>query len=101
MEHRDLRPTLATYRQRIDNLDAALVHVLAERFRCTDEIGALKAEHGLPARDEGREERQLARAIDLASTAHVDQQLIVDILGFVIAKVVGRHEQISKEQHGG
>lgn len=100
MEIRDPALRLATYRQRIDNLDAALVHILAERFRCTDEVGMLKAEHGLPARDEGREGRQFARARELAMAADVDQHLIGDILDFVIAKVVQRHQQIAANHPG-
>ena len=32
-------------RRSIDNMDAALVHLLAERFRFTQAVGRLKAEH--------------------------------------------------------
>jgi chorismate mutase len=33
-------------RDSIDNIDAAIVHMLAERFRCTRGVGKLKAQHG-------------------------------------------------------
>ena len=46
---------LAGYRASIDNIDAALIHMLAERFRCTKAVGVLKAEHGLPPADPARE----------------------------------------------
>ena len=46
---------LADYRASIDNIDAALIHMLAERFRCTKAVGVLKAEHGLPPADPARE----------------------------------------------
>ena len=42
-------------RRSIDNIDAALVHLLAERFSHTQRVGVLKAEHGLPPADPSRE----------------------------------------------
>ena len=53
-------------RASIDNLDAALVHLLAERFKCTQQVGALKAAHGLPPADPDREARQISRLKMLA-----------------------------------
>ncbi|TIW39328.1 MAG: chorismate mutase, partial [Mesorhizobium sp.] len=53
----DARATLAGYRASIDNIDAALIHMLAERFRCTKAVGVLKAEHGLPPADPAREQQ--------------------------------------------
>lgn len=35
-------------RESIDNIDAAVVHMLAERFKCTQQVGHLKAAHQLP-----------------------------------------------------
>ncbi|MFH1794342.1 MAG: chorismate mutase, partial [Pseudomonadota bacterium] len=52
------REILASYRASIDNIDAALIHMLAERFRCTQAVGVLKATHGLPAADPAREQEQ-------------------------------------------
>ena len=46
---------LRDLRDSIDNIDAAIVHMLAERFRYTHAVGKLKARHGLPSRDPGRE----------------------------------------------
>ena len=60
-------PVLAGYRQSIDNIDAAMIHILAERFRITQAVGAYKAAHQLPASDPGREERQIARlSVDIS-----------------------------------
>ena len=42
---------LQSLRSSIDNIDAALVHLLAERFKCTQRVGHLKATAGLPAAD--------------------------------------------------
>ena len=42
---------LLRLRMSIDNMDAALVHLLAERFKITQQVGELKAAHGLPPAD--------------------------------------------------
>ena len=39
---------LKEHRDSIDRLDAILVYTLAERFKHTQEVGALKAAHDLP-----------------------------------------------------
>ena len=39
---------LAEARATIDKIDAALVHILAERFRCTQRVGHIKARLDLP-----------------------------------------------------
>ncbi|HJE77094.1 MAG TPA: chorismate mutase, partial [Brevibacterium epidermidis] len=39
---------LQELRGSIDNIDASLVHLLAERFKLTERVGELKADHGLP-----------------------------------------------------
>ena len=57
---------LADLRRSIDNFDAILIHTLAERFRCTQKVGELKAEHALPPADPERERRQIARLRQLA-----------------------------------
>ena len=62
---------LEQYRQSIDNIDAALIHMLAERFRITKAVGAYKAEMKLPPSDPGREERQIARMRALAESANI------------------------------
>ena len=66
MNEADIRQQLLQYRQSIDNLDAALVHILAERFRCTKAVGHLKAQHDLPPADPAREEQQITRLRTLA-----------------------------------
>lgn len=84
---------LANFRASIDNIDAALIHILAERFRITKAVGAYKAEHGLPASDPGREERQIARLRKLAEDAHLDPEFSEKFLRFIIDEVIRHHEQ--------
>ena len=84
-------PVLAGFRGSIDNIDAALIHILAERFRITQAVGAYKAEHKLPASDPGREERQIARMRRLAEDAQLDPEFSEKFLRFIIDEVIRHH----------
>ncbi|GAO55197.1 MULTISPECIES: chorismate mutase [unclassified Novosphingobium] len=86
-------PVLAGFRQSIDNIDAAMIHILAERFRITQAVGAYKAEKKLPASDPGREERQIARLRALATDAKLDPEFSEKFLRFIIDEVIRHHEQ--------
>lgn len=86
-------PVLAGYRSSIDNIDAALIHMLAERFRITKAVGAYKAEKQLPASDPAREERQIARMRALAEQAQLDPEFSEKFLRFIIEEVIRHHEQ--------
>ncbi|MEZ7898712.1 MAG: chorismate mutase [Flaviflexus sp.] len=88
---------LVRARASIDNIDAALIHILAERFRCTKEVGKLKAELGLPASDPGREERQVARLRTLAEESGLDPVFAEKFLKFIVTEVIRHHEEIQKE----
>ena len=88
---------LAGYRASIDNIDAALIHMLAERFRCTKAVGLLKAEHGLPPADPAREQQQITRLRQLANDAHLDPDFAEKFLNFVVREVIRHHEQIAAE----
>ena len=86
-------PVLAAYRKSIDNIDAALIHILAERFRITQAVGLHKARHKLPAADAAREERQIARLRALAEQAQLDPEFGEKFLRFIIDEVIRHHEQ--------
>jgi chorismate mutase len=83
---------LRRLRDSIDNMDAALVHLLAERFKITQEVGALKARHGLPPADPDREAQQIARLRALAADAKLDPEFAEKFLNFVVAEVVRHHQ---------
>lgn len=86
-------PTLASYRKSIDNIDAALIHMLAERFRITKAVGEYKATSNLPASDPGREEKQIARLRALAGEADLDPEFSEKFIRFVIDEVIRHHRQ--------
>ena len=89
---------LLRLRASIDNIDAALVHLLAERFNCTKQVGELKAALRLPPADPVREEAQIARLRDLAHDAGLDPQFAEKFLGFIVAEVIRHHEDIAGQR---
>lgn len=96
----EIPPELRGLRQSIDNIDAALIHLLAERFKATQRVGVLKAEMQLPPADPAREERQIARLRGLADEAGLDPVFAEKFLNFVIAEVIHHHERIASGQSG-
>ncbi|MFI8516420.1 chorismate mutase [Streptomyces sp. NPDC085481] len=90
-----VRAELTRLRESIDNIDAAVVHMLAERFKCTQQVGVLKAEHNLPPADAAREARQIARLRELAESAKLDPAFAEKLLNFIIAEVIRHHETIA------
>jgi chorismate mutase len=88
---------LASYRKSIDNIDAALIHMLAERFRITQAVGEYKAESGLPASDPGREARHIERLRALAVDADLDPEFSEKFIRFVIDEVIRHHRRAAEK----
>jgi len=95
MTDSDWSADLGSLRQSIDNIDAALVHLLAERFKFTQSVGRLKAATGLPASDPERERVQIARLRALAEESHLDPAFAEKFLNFIVAEVIHHHEAIA------
>ncbi|WP_082358171.1 MULTISPECIES: chorismate mutase [Arthrobacter] len=87
---------LLSIRSSIDNFDATLVYLLAERFKATQRVGILKATHQLPAGDPNRELAQIQRLRALAESAHLDPAFAEKFLNFIISEVIHHHQAISQ-----
>lgn len=96
-----VREELDRLRDSIDNIDAAVVHMLAERFKCTQQVGRLKAVHQLPPADPAREARQIDRLRTLAENAKLDPAFAEKFLNFIIAEVIRHHERIAGDTVNG
>lgn len=94
-EDADPAAQLLSLRQSIDNVDSALVHLLAERFKFTQQVGRLKATSGLPPADPNREREQVERLKALAAESRLDPVFGEKFLTFIIAEVIHQHEQIA------
>ncbi len=94
----DWRPLLDDMRGTIDNIDAALVHLLAERFKCTQRVGELKARYRLPPGDPSREAVQIERLRALARSARLDPDFAEKFLNFIIKEVIRHHEAIKDKR---
>jgi len=88
---------LDAYRASIDNIDAALVHLLAERFKITQAVGRYKAEVGLPPGDPAREDQQVARLRALAVESGLDPAFTEKFLRFIVDEVILHHKRIAAE----
>ena len=89
---------LARMRDSIDNLDAAVIHIMAERFKITQQVGELKAELGLRPSDPAREQVQIDRLRALAEESHLDPEFAQKLLAFIVSEVVRHHTEISGQR---
>lgn len=94
----DMTEDLQRLRDSIDNIDAALIHLLAERFKFTQQVGALKARTGMPPADPGREAQQIARLRGLAAQAKLDPEFAEKFLNFIVKEVIRHHIAQAKGQ---
>ncbi len=91
-------PELERLRASIDNMDAILLHTLAERFKLTQQVGVLKAEHDLPPADKAREARQIERLRQLWVESGLDPAFAEKCLTFIVAEVIRHHAKIREGQ---
>lgn len=74
------------------------MHLLAERFRCTQRVGRLKARFELPPADKERESRQVDRLRGLAAESGLDPVFAEKFLRFIVEEVIRHHEDIAATQ---
>ena len=97
MDQEEARQELQRLRSSIDNLDAALVSLLAERFKCTEQVGRLKARAGMPPADPAREAVQIERLRALSESSGLDPHFAEKFLNVIIAEVIRNHRQFLEE----
>ena len=90
----DTQKQLKEYRDSIDNIDAAMIFLLSERFKITHKVGVLKAENNFLPADKSRETQQVSRLRKLSKDADLDPDFTEKILNFIIAEVISNHENI-------
>ncbi len=88
-------PELSQLRKSIDNIDAALIHLLAERFRTTQQVGQLKATLSMPPSDPAREAAQIEKLRNLAKQADLDPEFAEKFLEFILAEVIQHHQELA------
>ena len=91
---------LKDLRDSIDRIDAAVIYMLAERFRCTEAVSRLKAEHKLPPADLTREAAQIARLRALAKEANFNPDFAEKFLNFIIREVIHHHVAVAEGAQG-
>ncbi len=91
---REYLETMREFRESIDNIDASLVFMLAERFKVTQKVGHFKKKYNLPPADPDREKNQIERLRTLAAEANLDPEFSEKFLQFIIHEVIKHHEVI-------
>lgn len=97
MTEQPIPDELRQLRRSIDNLDTAIMSIMAERFRITKRVGQLKAEVGLPAADPAREAEQIERMRKLAAGSDLDPEFAAKLQEFIMREVVRHHLQIAQD----
>ena len=95
-----IRGEILSLRSSIDNVDAALMHLLAERFKFTQRVGELKAQGGVAAADPARDRQQIETLARIAQAAGLDPAFAEQFRAFIVQEVVRRHELIASELGG-
>lgn len=82
-------------RQSIDNIDSAVISLLAERFKTTSQVGVLKANAGFAPEDMKREDYQIERLHRIAIEAGLDPEIAEKYREFVVTEAKKRHQRIA------
>lgn len=86
---------ITALRQSIDNVDTAIVSLLAERFKYTSQVGVLKARAGFAPADYKREDYQIERLHRIAVAAGLDPDIAEMYREFVVSEAKKRHQRIA------
>ncbi|EIK87488.1 chorismate mutase [Gardnerella sp. KA00603] len=90
----DAADKILTLRKSIDNIDGAIIALLAERFKTTNRIGELKAKAKFAPLDSKREQEQVQRLLDLSAAAGLDESIALQYHKFVVTEAKKRHQKM-------
>ena len=93
----DAARQVAELRTDVDTIDAAIVTMLAERFRVTRRIGLLKARAGFASADLHREAAQVATLRGKAEDCGLDPDLAEAYLHLVADAAKRVHERLASQ----
>ena len=80
----------------IDNIDTAMIYMLAERFRRTQRVGVLEAHHNLPPADPAREKARIIRLRRLAEAVQLEPEFAEKYLAFITYEAIRRHATLPR-----
>lgn len=86
-----MNPDLIDFRKSLDNIDDAIIFLLAERFRITTKVGEYKKNKKMKPVDSVRESQQFARIEKLAEQAGLNPAFATSFLRLIINEVVKNH----------
>jgi len=92
-----IREEILDLRASIDNIDASLMYLLAERFKFTHRVGELKALGGVAPADPEREAQQIRRLTAIAESAGLDPTFAGEFREFIVSEVIRHHKKIAEE----
>jgi chorismate mutase len=84
---------LESVRKKIDEIDARLIRLIAERQQLAGEMAHLKFREGIPIRDPGQREHVLDRAFDRAVEAKVDPVSVQKIFAILVEMSEERQQE--------
>lgn len=87
---------LHTLRNSIDDIDAQIISLLAQRFDYTHQIGLYKKQHHIDPHDPIREHNKLTDLHTMAMEYHLDPDLINDIFVRIMQEAVCNHHKLQK-----
>jgi chorismate mutase len=89
-------PELLRLRDSIDNIDAALIHLLAERFKCTQAVGEFKATHNFPPPIRRARQPRSRGCANWPRTPSWIRTSRRKFLNFIVKEVIRHHEAMRR-----
>lgn len=87
--------TIENWRKSIDSIDAAIVDLLAKRFKVTQEVGVYKKNNNLPPQDISRETELFSRIESYAKKNGLNPEFTKKIFRLIVDEVIENHKKIS------